>query len=312
MIVTLTPNPSVDRSVIIPRLSFNEILRSSQPRLDWGGKGFNVSRALRLMDVNSLALAWVGGGAGKMLESGLSKLGIATDFVWVEEETRTNIVAREENSEWFIRINEPGPFIPPDAIDALLQKAQSHAHSGDIWVASGSLPRGVPEDFYARLIAMLHEENVRVFLDANAQALKLGAQALPFLMNPDSFEAQALVGFQIKNLDDAQRACLHFLRMGIQYIALDIPEEGLLLASQSVMILNKALKVPVINQSGIGDALMAALALGFSQNETLPNIARTATAFSSAWLGQAPDKPITKQMVTNLASRVEQRVINLL
>ena len=99
MIYTLTPNPSVDRTATVPQLRFNTILRTDKVRLDWGGKGFNVSRTLRRFGENSVALGWVGGDVGHMLENGLNKLGVQTDFVWVEEETRTNTIALEDGGE---------------------------------------------------------------------------------------------------------------------------------------------------------------------------------------------------------------------
>ena len=99
MIITLTPNPSVDRTLHVPQLRFNEVLRAHDVRVDWGGKGFNVSRALRILNEETLALAWVGGGTGRMMQHGLNQLGIKTDFVWVEEETRINTVAQEDSGQ---------------------------------------------------------------------------------------------------------------------------------------------------------------------------------------------------------------------
>ena len=126
MIITLTPNPSVDRTLHVPQLRFNEVLRAHDVRVDWGGKGFNVSRALRILNEETLALAWVGGGTGRMVQHGLNQLGIKTDFVWVEEETRINTVAQEDSGEWYIRLNEPGPHIPEDAIQSLLEIGRAH------------------------------------------------------------------------------------------------------------------------------------------------------------------------------------------
>jgi len=180
MIITLTPNPSVDRTLKIAHLRFNENLRTHDVRVDWGGKGFNVSRALRILDQETLALAWVGGRTGRMLENGLQDLGIRTDFVWVPEDTRTNTLAQEDAGEWFIRLIEPGPHIPEDAIQALLDKADAYANANDIWVASGSLPQDVPEDFYARLIRLLKAKGVRMFLTLTMNRLRSALAKLPF------------------------------------------------------------------------------------------------------------------------------------
>ena len=140
--------------MLVDRIKFNEILRAAPAQLEWSGKGINVSRG-RMFRQNSLAIAWVGGGAGKMLEDGLEKLGIQTDFVWVDGETRTNTVLREEDNDWYMLVNEHLSFIPPEAIDEMFAKVERYPSPGDIWVVGGSLPPGVPEDFYATLIRML-------------------------------------------------------------------------------------------------------------------------------------------------------------
>ena len=147
MIITLTPNPSVDRTLVVHRLKFNEILRAEPALLDWGGKGLLVSRGLVALGQPSLALGWVGGGTGKTLEDGLNKFGIKTDFVWVDGETRTNTVIQEESNDWYMLVNETGPHVPPGAVDEMIAKASKYANPGDIWVTAGSLPPGVPETF---------------------------------------------------------------------------------------------------------------------------------------------------------------------
>ena len=236
MIYTLTPNPSVDRSITIPEIRFNTVLRSQSVRLDLAGKGFNVSRALQLLGIESIAMGWLGGGTGKMLEDGLQKLGIQTDFVWVTEDTRTNTMINEVSGEWHMKINEPGPPILAEDIERLIQKVEEYAKKGDLWILSGSLPPDVPEDFYAKLITKLHKHKARVCLDASGKALTYGIQASPYLVKPNLAEASEEVGFDIKNTEDAKRAALYFLRAGVEYFALTMGASGLLLATQKEML----------------------------------------------------------------------------
>ena len=312
MIITLTPNPSVDRTLQVKRLFFNEILRTNQPRLDWGGKGFNVSRALRLVGEESLALGWVGGGTGKMVEDGLEKLGIETDFVWVEDETRTNTIVREESGEWYMRFNEPGPHIPDQAVSALMDKTARYAQTGNIWVASGSLPLDVSADFYANLFKMLQGRGVRVFFDTNGEALKRGIRQKPFLVSPDSAEAEAIVGFEIKNIEDAKKAALTFLRQGVEHVAINAEEEKLLLVSQKEMVVASPLKVPSRNITGARDALMAGLVYGFARDYSLKEIACWANAFKAAWISNSRYEDIDRSAVFTLRERAEAISIPML
>ena len=312
MIITLTPNPSVDRTTSIPQIRFNEILRTNNVRLDWGGKGFNVSRSLRVFGLDSLALGWVGGGAGRMLEDGLNKLGIQTDFVWVSEDTRTNTIIMEESGEWYVKVNEPGPHIPEQAIQELLEQAETYAHEEDIWVASGSLPQDVSEDFYARLIKLLKPKGVKVFFDANANVLQLGCAEGPYLVKPNAEEAEAFVGFSIKNHEDGKRAALPFLRLGISYVALTIGDLGLLLASQKQMVLAVPPKVPVRNATGAGDSLMAGLIAAFSQELPLEEVARWGAAAGTVSVMYEGISQISMDAIEKMLPRVESRVINVM
>ncbi len=312
MIITLTPNPSVDRTLHVPQLRFNEVLRAHDVRVDWGGKGFNVSRALRILNEETLALAWVGGGTGRMMQHGLNQLGIKTDFVWVEEETRINTVAQEDSGEWYIRLNEPGPHIPEDAIQSLLAKAEAYASKKDIWVAAGSLPQDVPADFYTQLIHLLKNKGVRVFFDANGEALRAGLSDPPFLVNPDISETEDFVGFSIHNYDDAKRAVLPFLRLGVEYVALSIDGLGLLLASQQEMMLATPPKVSIRNVTGAGDALMAGMAYGFAREMDLREIARLGAAFSAVAVTTVSLASVKNSDVEAMLPRVEVRTVNVM
>jgi len=312
MIYTLTPNPSVDRTATVPQLRFNTILRTDKVRLDWGGKGFNVSRSLRNFGESSVALGWVGGDVGHMLENGLNKLGVQTDFVWVEEETRTNTIALEEGGEWFIKVNEPGPHVPPEAVDALLTKADLYAKSGDIWVASGSLPPDVPDDFFARLIQRLKAKGARVFFDATGDALRLGCAEGPYLVKPNAEEAETFVGFKISNHEDGKRAVLPFLRMGIEYVALTIGDLGLLLASQKEMVWAVPPKVPVRNVTGAGDALMAGMVVAITRRHELNEVARWGVAAGTVSVMNEGVSQLPIEEFKMMLGRVDTRVINVM
>ncbi len=175
-----------------------------------------------------------------MLADGLQRLGIQTDFVWVDEETRTNTMIIEDRGDWHIKVNEPGPSISPNDVSQLMQKAESYAKKGDLWVLSGSLPPDVPEEFYADLITMINSRGAKVYLDASGAPLRYGCQAGPYLVKPNHHEASQIVGFDIEDQEDAKRAALPFLRMGVDYFALTMGEQGLLVATQKEMVLPPA------------------------------------------------------------------------
>ncbi|NLN69846.1 MAG: 1-phosphofructokinase family hexose kinase [Chloroflexi bacterium] len=282
MIYTLTPNPSIDRLLTIDEIRFNTVLRSNKVRQDWGGKGFNISRALRTLGIESIAMGWVGGETGKMLADGLQKLGIQTDFVWVDQDTRINTMIIEQAGEWHVKVNEPGPLISNEDIEQMHFKVSGRAKKGDVWVLSGSLPPDVPDTLYAELINLLKRRGARVYLDAQGEALRNGCLAVPYLVKPNASEAAQIVGFPIENQEDAKRAALYFLRMGIPYFALALGAAGLLLATRSEMVFASSPRVQVRNAAGAGDALMAGMIYAQMCNMNLADVARWGVAAGSA------------------------------
>src|SRR5690606_22073056 len=121
----------------------------------WGGKGFNVSRGLQALEVESVALGFVGGFTGQMLTQGLADLGITTDFVRIAGETRTNTVIEVAGSVRYLKVNEAGPTIDAAALDALRTRILAHVTPGSYWALCGSLPPGAPPTLYADLITLI-------------------------------------------------------------------------------------------------------------------------------------------------------------
>jgi 1-phosphofructokinase len=312
MIFTLTPNPSVDRSVNVQEIRFNTVLRSRKIRLDWGGKGFNVSRSLQQFGIESIILAWVGGGSGKMLADGLQHLGIQTDFVWVDEDTRTNTMIFENEGDWHVKVNEPGPSISSDAIDQMMLKVEGYAKKGDIWILSGSLPPDVPENFYANLIQLLKSRGAQVYLDAHGAALRYGCQAIPFLVMSNVVEASKVVGFSIDDQEDAKRAALPFLRMGIGIFALKLGTTDLLIASQHEMVFATSPRLTVRNATGAGDSLMAGMIYAQSKEMNLVEVARWAVATGAASVESEGVSEFDINRVQELLPAVDSKIINIL
>jgi 1-phosphofructokinase family hexose kinase len=268
VIVTVTPNPGLDRTLTVPRIVFNQMMRATASRLDWGGKGFNVSRALQALGVESVAMGFIGGATGHTLERGLGDLGISTDFVPIAGETRTNTVITsaplsagiDADAYRYVKVNEPGPTVRTEEVAAFFDRAREKARPGDIWVLCGSLPPGVPPDFYARLTALVQAMGARVLLDSSGEALRLGCAAGPYLVKPNVVEAEEMTGQEISSDADALAAVEFFLRQGIELVALSLGADGLLLASKELAVRARPPCVQARNPVGAGDALLAGIA----------------------------------------------------
>ena len=282
MIVTLTPNPVLDRTLTVPTIEFDAVLRATSIRIDWGGKGFNVSRALKALGKESVAMAFAGGGTGHMLQHGLHALGIATDFVSVAGETRTNVVIVDQATRRHIKVNEAGPTISPQEHDELLRRVRQRVQPGDLWVLAGSLPPGLPASFYAEVIDLVQGYGARAFLDTSGEPLRLGCAAQPALVKPNVAEAQEIIGQRIDSPHDALSAAGHFLSKGIGMVALSMGADGLVLATTDVAVWVKPPAVPVSNPTGAGDSLLAGVVWALQQGLPLQDVARWGAAAGTA------------------------------
>jgi len=268
VIVTVTPNPGLDRTLTVPRIVFNQMMRATASRLDWGGKGFNVSRALQALGVESVATGFIGGTTGRMLERGLSDLGISTDFVPIAGETRTNTVITsaplsagiDADAQRYVKVNEPGPTVRAEEVAAFFDRARERVRPGDIWVLCGSLPPGMLSDFYARLTALVQARGAQVLLDSSGEALRLGCAASPYLVKPNVVEAEQVTGQEISSDTDALAAAQFFLHQGIELVALSLGADGLMLASKELAVWARPPRVQARNPVGAGDALLAGIA----------------------------------------------------
>jgi 1-phosphofructokinase len=312
MIITHTANPSIDRFVRVPKIRFNENLRCDNAQIEFGGKGINVSVGLKTLGDESLAMGWAGGEAGHLLEKGLKLRGIPSDFVWVEEETRTNTFINEEDSEWFIQLNELGPHISHSAIQEMLDKVQSHALADDIWVVSGSLPQAVAPDYYRDLISILHDKSCRVFLETTGPAFDAGKLETPFFVQPELVDAEKYLGSPIRNYEDAKRSALAFLRSGIQYVALPLEKSEVLLASQMEIVLATLPGNVPTSAHGIGGAVLAGVVHGFVNGLTLQETVRWAAAFANAALRNGGLSQTRLPDVQNLLPKIDVRLFNVM
>jgi 1-phosphofructokinase family hexose kinase len=265
MLFTVTLNPAVDRELIVPEIQFDSVLRASAWRVDWGGKGFNVSRMLRSLGVASQALGFAGGKSGEMLRDGLKQLGVETDFVWVEGETRTNVSIVADTSYHYIKVNEPGPNISPAQVEELLKKVKEKAQAGDWWVLSGSLPPGVSKTFYQEMIKVINAAGAHVILDAEGEALRLGCEARPFLVKPNHHEAEKLTGMQTETVEEAVKTGQAILKLGMQNVVISMGEIGAVLVNNRGAWLVHSPKIEMRNPIGAGDSLVGGLVWGLNQ-----------------------------------------------
>ena len=256
MIVTVTPNPSVDRTLFIDALRRGQVMRSKRSLAEPSGKGVNVSLALHAHQHPTTAVLPIGGPSGAQLAQMLSGSGVAFRPVPVSGMIRSNVSLAESDGT-VTKINESGPSLTRDEVRAL-QAAALAASGGATWLAvCGSLPEGIDDDFYTGLVRSARQLGLEVALDTSGAALGWAIQARPDLIKPNAEELAEATGRTLVTLGDAVEAAQHLRRAGARAVLASLGADGAILADSDGVVHGEAPVARPVSTVGAGDALLA-------------------------------------------------------
>ncbi|MFJ9555775.1 1-phosphofructokinase [Nocardiopsis sp. NPDC101807] len=278
MILTLTPNPSVDHTLEVERLIRGEVLRVSATRAQAGGKGVNVARALRVAGVPTRAVLPVGGGGGAELVTLLGDLPCVT--VPIAGETRANVAVTETDGTT-TKLNAPGPTLTPGETDALLAALEDELSAGPEWVvASGSLPAGAPDDLYVRVAELAASYGVALALDTSGKPLEAAARAGSVaLLKPNHEELAGLIGRELPTVGDVVGAAREVLEWGNRSALVTLGGHGAILVDPENTWWARGPEVRTRSTVGAGDCSLAGfLGAGGSPVERLRHAVAWGTA----------------------------------
>src|SRR3954465_692723 len=262
MIVTVTLNAAIDRTLTVPNFQRGQRHRASAGVTLAGGKGINVARALKALGIPVVATGLVGGTTGTRIVEELTHGGILNDFVHSEGESRTSTAVVDPTGGTYTEINEWGPVVRPDELKTLLEKLRYLTQGAELVVFAGSLPRDVAADFYAEATRELARRQIHVALDTEGQPLALGVEAEPFLVTPNQTEAEALVGQEFHDDEDFRVALDTVAEMGARNVLITTDQGCLALLREErgdpVRYRVHAPKVDPVSTVGSGDVLLAA------------------------------------------------------
>jgi 1-phosphofructokinase len=259
VITTVTLNPVLDKAVSVPRLEPGTIHRLRPMREDLGGKGINVSRALRQLGIESRIVAFFGGRTGAYMRLELEKAGYEVHAIEVDGETRQNITLLDEARDQYTKFNEPGPTVTARGLADLERCLERLAMPGSLWAFCGSLPPGVPDDTYARCIALIQAHGGRACLDTSGRALAIGLTATPFAIKPNSEEVSEILGRPLTSDADHAAAARQLTANGISLVALSRGAQGIVLATAGDVLQAQPPPVAARSPVGAGDAAVAGL-----------------------------------------------------
>ncbi|MDX6581324.1 MAG: 1-phosphofructokinase [Solirubrobacterales bacterium] len=214
MILTVTLNAAIDRTVAVPNFRLGQRHRAVEARTMAGGKGVNVARALRLLGRPVIAAGMAGGASGTRLLESLREESVLTAFTPISGETRTNLAVIDPTSGEQTEINDRGPEVSEAELELFTEKLLYLAQGASICVLAGSVPPGTPEDFYARLITELRGLGVPAVLDTDGEQMRAGLRAEPAVVAPNIGEAEEAVGHEFSDDDDFGLGLTSLLEMG--------------------------------------------------------------------------------------------------
>ena len=281
MIVTLTPNPSIDRAVLIDALRRGEVHRATSSRIDPGGKGVNVSRALAAQGTDTVAVLPSGGPEGHLLDELLDSAGVAHASVPVAGTVRMNISVLEPDGTT-TKLNEPGPTLSEAEVTALLDTTLERSTSAGWVVGCGSLPPGAPTELYAVLVRRVRERGGRVAIDSSGASFAAAVAATPHLIKPNHEELAELVGHDQPTLRDVRDAARELVSAGIEVVAVSLGGDGALVITADECAHAIAPISAPLSTVGAGDCMLAGLLHGLSTGHEPADALVTGVTWGSA------------------------------
>lgn len=282
-IVTLTLNPSLDKHTYTERLLPDKKLRCDEPVYEPGGGGINVSRAIKIMGGESLAIYVAGGPSGDQLEKLLEKEGIEQKVIKIDKPTRENITVIEKSTTNQYRFGMPGSEVGEDALKECIQIIKDLPDDVGFLVASGSLPPGVSDDFYGQLAEIANNKGIKYIVDTSGKALEKAAEKGMYLLKPNLGELSHLAGKEEISAMEQEEIAQDLINRGkAEILVVSLGPRGAMLATKDQI---EYVVPPTIKQKstvGAGDSMVAGLVLSLSRGEDLRDVVKRGVAAGTA------------------------------
>jgi 1-phosphofructokinase family hexose kinase len=285
LIVTLTMNPAIDRTIAVDRLAFDDRAYILSSKDSPGGRGINAARVIHSFGGETLAIFPAGGERGTRFEQSMPDCGFPVAMVPVRNEIRLNLTITDRQG-LTIKLNEIGPRLGRGEVSSVEGTVEAQLARASWLMLCGSLPPGVPSDFYARLIARAAKKGVKTLLDTDGEALSEGVEAGPTIVAPNQQEAERLLNTVLLTRSHSLAAARRIQSMGAQTVVLSLGSRGAIAASSgegAAQIWEAAPpRMDAISPIGSGDALAAALTWSLANGNEFPEALRWGVAAGSA------------------------------
>jgi 6-phosphofructokinase 2 len=269
-IYTLTLSPALDKSTHVDHVIPESKLRCAEPKFEPGGGGINVSRAIKKLGGQSVAIYPKGGPIGEHFEHLLGEEGIQQNTISSKNWTRENFIVVETASNRQFRFGMPGSELLESEWKECLERIKDPSHKIDYLVASGSTPPGVPPDFYRQLAKIVNDKGAKLVLDTSGNALKEAIKEGIYLLKPNIRELSEIVGTELNSVPEQEEAALKIIEEGkIEILVVSLGASGAMLASKDGIIHVSAPSVAKKSTVGAGDSMVGGMVLSLSRGMNL-------------------------------------------
>lgn len=305
MVITVTLNPAMDKTMNVDNFTPGEVNRAAGIRYDIGGKGINVSKVLKNLGVESVSTGFLGGIWENTFMEELAARNISADFVHIHGNTRTNTKIVDEVNKVFTDVNEPGPDITDCELENIINKFSEICKKGDMVVFSGGVSPSVPNHIYKTLIEIAKKNEAFVILDAEGELLSEGLKAIPNVIKPNEFELSRLLGIESNNRNEIIKKALQLKNNGIERIMISLGSKGAIYITDEGIYFADALKVQVRGTVGAGDSMVAGLIYSMINKLNSADTLKFATACGGATVSLNGTEACTLSQVQALISKVK-------
>ena len=282
MILSVTPNPCIDKTLFTNGLALHSSNRVIRTETDAGGKGVNLARIATELGEKSLATGLLGGRTGATVKSVLDEENVPYHFIDTFGETRTNVSIEDGSGRPPTTFNERGIAVDVNSLSELFELVSSKLKHAYFVCMGGSTPPGVPPDFYARIVNVCVDQNVRAVVDAEGDLLQQALLKKPFLVKPNLSEAATLLNRKIESLADGLEAAFDIHRMGAQIAIVSMGAQGAALATEDEQLISEPIKIKPESTIGAGDSMIAGFLVGLVRGKSLDESFRLGSAAGAA------------------------------
>lgn len=282
MILTVTMNAAIDKRYVVEGAKTGEVNRVKECAYTPGGKGLNVSKPAAIAGARVVATGFVGGHSGAYIEDSLKPFGIESAFYHMKEESRSCINIWDTVTKVQTEFLEPGFTVEKEDFEGFVRKFEGLVKEASVVSMSGSVPRGLDETAYPRLVRLVKDAGKKVILDTSGRLLAEGIKACPYMIKPNIDEIRMLTGKQCDREEDIIRAAQEIHEAGVALVAVSLGADGSVAVSDEGIYRAYVPKISAVNTVGCGDTMIAGFALGISEGLSVENTIKKASAMSAA------------------------------